>query len=252
MMSTRIAHLLVIGSLWFWSCSQPEVENPPKSVDHATLYQELLGIEHGLWTKDYDQAKNHSKNLDMILKNGYNLFCPEESAHIDGARMINAILVQDIGNKNYEKLMDDLRILKASIINMETDDDYDPYFAFLWRFEEEMYATTKVAIDPMLDLYEWNEFEDMVACMNQTWEPIRMHTPSPEILDNDPAKYKNQTVYKIYLENAMKTFNTAVTTNDYENYPLCESAEAVRNAYIDYINTFIQYSTGTEFFMAKI
>ena len=209
-------------------------------------------MEYALLNDNYDTAIHHADNLDALLKDGYKLFCPEESAQIDGARMTNRILVQNIQNKKTQDLLDDLRILKGTIIHLETDDDYDPYFAFLWRFEEDMHYATEIAMDPMLDLYEWNEFTYMVDCMNDSWAPLKMHYPSPEMLNNDPIKYKNQTIHKIYLEKAVDRFNTAVETADYIKYPLCESAEDVRNAYIEYLNSFIESIKMPNEFLAKL
>lgn len=251
-MSTNYFALIICLSIAFLSCSKTPPQKQMSVDEHVMIYQELLSMEYALLTKKHKQAIVHANSLDELLKNNYNLYCPNESDQIDGARMTNHILKENIANANTKDLLDDLRVLKATIINLETDDDYDPYFAFLWRFEEEMFAATKVAIDPMLDLYEWNEFEDMVYCMNQSWEPVRLHFPSPKFLDYDTAKYKNQTVYKIYLENALEQFNKSVNSDDYEKYPICESAEAVRSAYLDYIKTFIQSSIGSDLMLAKI
>lgn len=251
-MSTNNFAFILILSFLLWNCNSPQSQQQQSTDEHAMIYQELLGIEYALLTSKKDIAIDHSENLDEILKNGYNLFCSNESLKIDGARMTNNLLKQHIENNNTNDLLDELRLLKATIINLETDDDYDPYFAFLWRFEEEMYATTQVAIDPMLDLYEWNEFDNMVDCMNQVWEPLRLHSPSPEILDHDQEKIKTQTVHKIYLDKSIEHFNKAVKSTDYEVYPICESAEAVREAYIQYIKTFIQLSGSTDIMLAKM
>ncbi|MDF1698797.1 MAG: hypothetical protein P1U56_23285 [Saprospiraceae bacterium] len=251
MMSTRTI-LIIFCVSTFLACTK-EAPAPTNTIDDYTLiYQELLGVEYALLTQDHTEAVLHINSLDDLLKESYNLFCPEESAQLDGARLNNQILKQNILGKKTSSLFDDLRILKASIINLQTDDDYDPYFAFLWRFEEEMDYTTTIAMDPLLDLYEWNEFEDMVACMNQTWQPVRNHSPSPAALNYDPLLYKNQTVYKIYLENAVANFIKAVESNDYENFPLCENAEALRTAYIEYIKTFINSSEITDSFLAQL
>lgn len=237
----------------FESCIQNQQSIPfEPSNDYTLIYQEILSMEYALLNEDYDIVIHHSNNLDAVLKDGYKLFCPEESAQIDGARMTNRILVQHIQNRAYQDLLDDLRILKGTIIHLESDDDYDPYFAFLWRFEEDMHTATGIAMDPKLDLYEWNEFTYAVDCMNDSWTPLKMHFPSPEILNNDPVKYKKQTVHKIYLEKAIDKFNTAVRTADYEQYPLCETAEVVREAYVEYLNTFLESIRESDTFLARL
>jgi len=249
----RKTYFFIVLASIMWSCGNDQLQAPIASVnDQVLIYQELVNMEYALLISDYKQVKDHSSNLDDLLKEGYNLFCPEESSKIDGARLTNQILIQHIQNNENSKLSDDLRILKATIINLATDEDYDPYFLFLWRFEEDMDAATEVAIDPMLNLYEWNEFNDMVDCMNVSWQSVKMHRPSPDILNNDPEKYKNQSVHKIYLEQSIDNFNMAISQVDNLQYPLCEMAEGVREAYLEYIYTFNMYQIKDDTFLAKL
>ncbi len=242
--------LLIISALW--SCSKNNSQPLTSTDEHALIYQELLSMEYALLIDDYDLLTQHAESLDVLLKDSYNLFCPEESAQIDGARMTNQILVQHIDVESSATLLDDLRILKGTIINLVSDDEYDPFFAFLWRFEEDMYNTTEVAMDPMLDLYEWNEFEALAECMNDSWQPLKLHRPSAEILDYDPDKFKNQSIYKIYLEKAVEDFNQAVRSADYQQYPLCDVSEEVRKAYVAYIKSFIKGKVESDTFLAKL
>ena len=241
-------------ALCLGSCSQEQyLSTTSNSVDDQVLiYQELMRMEYALLTSDYKKLLVHSQDLDQVLRDNYNLFCPEESAQIDGARMSNKILAQNVKSKSKHHLLDDLRILKGTIVHLVSDEDYDPFFAFLWSFEEDMYFTTSIAMDPKLDLYEWNEFQVAVACMNESWKPLQIHRPSAEMLDNDPKKYKNQSVYKIYLEKALEEFNLAVSSADYIQYPLCDAAENVQRAYIDYIKTFIEQEVVDDTFMAQL
>lgn len=237
-------------AMLFVSCDQSASIEDNRPVDHTTIYQDLIQLEYSILNQDYETAAQHSKNVDKLLKENYNLFCPEESAQIDGARMSNRILAQHLADANRDKLLDDLRILKATIIHLSTDEDYDPYMAFLWRFEEDMYAATGVAIDPMLDLYEWNEFEVFVACMNESWYAVQHHQPSAALLDHDEAQYKNQSLHKIYLEKAIEDFNISVNEAGSEDFPLCESAESLRDAYTQYIKTFIENRLASDSFLA--
>ena len=246
-----ILFLLFTSAIWSCSKDQPK-STADNETDKVHIYQELLNMEYALLISDYTNLKYHSTHLDELLIDGYNLFCPAESNQINGARFTNKMLVKHVNNGQLHKLPDDLRILKASIINLETDDDYDPYFSFLWRFEEEMDAATQIAMDPMLDLLEWNEFTYRVDCMNNSWQSVKMHRPSPEILNHDPEKFKNQSVFKIYLKNAIEEFIKGVELADYEQYPLCELAEEVRKTYIAYIKTFIQDPIQDDSFLAKL
>ena len=252
MATTNKIFLFIFAIILVSSCTVDKPETTQITDGHTLIYQDLINMEYALLTQDYKSAEFYSDNLDTHLKDGYKLYCPDESAQIDGARLTNKIFAQHLEEKNLETLLDDLRILKGTVVSLVSDDDYDPFLAFLWRFEEDMYYATETAMDPMLDKYDWNEFKLMVDCMNDSWYPLQLHYPSPEILDHDEERFKNQTKYKIYLQKAIEKFNAAVETADYSKNPICEPAEDIRKAYLAYINTFIIRDTGKQDFMATL
>jgi len=251
----KFKSLLLIPGLAFFMMHCTTVEEPQTKVSKTSqvlVYQVLLNMEYAMLQEDYESVAEYSKSLEQILKGGYKLYCPSESTQIDGARMTNHLLASHLAKKNKNQLLDDLRILKGTIIYLSSDEDYDPYYGFLWRFEEDMFAATEIAADPMLDLYEWNEFQVFVACMNNSWQPLKMHYPSPELLNYDTEKYKAQTMKKIYLEKAVTQFNEIVDHADDDIYPLCDAAQDLREAYKSYIYTLIQSHNGTDHFMATL
>ena len=79
--------LLILG------CTTESNVQPLPTTNQADIYQELLLMEYNLLNKNYEATIQHSNTLDALLKDNYNLFCAEESAQIDGARMSNAILI---------------------------------------------------------------------------------------------------------------------------------------------------------------
>jgi len=65
-----------------------------------------------------------------------------------------------IADLNYQ--LDQLRLIKRDIYNIDTDQEIDFFVLYLWHYEEQMYHSTEIAMDPKLSLLEWREFVDEV------------------------------------------------------------------------------------------
>ena len=226
-------------SILFVACEKDESIFIDPSKRYNNLLQEMLNLEYSIYNEDVDGAIFYTNNIDKNLTKSYNLFCPEESSRIDAARLVNHILAKNIEQGQTQSAWNDFRGLKALIMNMKTEANHDPYLGLLWLFEEEMFVATSIAIDPMLKLYEYNEFEGIVNCMNTLWISVKTHQPSIDLVDGDYTRYKNQAIYKIYLGQVIDSFFVAVDSADWEDMPLCESAEHVREAYKNYIFSLI-------------
>jgi hypothetical protein len=212
----------------------------------------MLHLEYNLLSSEYQDATYNVQNIDHLLKVEYNMFCLGQSTQIDAARLVNHMIAQNINQNIKNGLLDDLRVLKSIILSLEVDDDFDPYLAYLWIFEEDMYEVTEVAMDPMLGLYEWNEFMVMVESMNMNWQTVLLHQPSTEIIYKDEIQNKNQSTYKIFLDKSIDSFNYAVQSDDYETHSLCDNAELLRMAYKDYIYSLINPPAENRKFLAKL
>jgi hypothetical protein len=151
-----------------------------------------------------------------------------------------------IKHKSEHWSLEELRDLKGQFIMMENKDDYNPFLFNLWKYEEAMYYTTKAAIDPMLDLYEWGEFQPLVTCMNQEWKSVISHYPALELFDSNRLSYKIQTLAKIRLQKTMDNFNIAVNSDDYINYDLCDYGFALRESYVQYLKTIVDQQSELE------
>ena len=222
-------------------------------IDDYSATQLLFStIEYDLYMDESTLANSHIKELKNSIDDNPNLFCTDELERLKNLVFDLDVYADQVLKESKYWSLDKLRFLKGQFMIMETKEDYDPYLYHLWSYEEEMYYTTKAAIDPALDLYEWGEFKLMVDCMNDDWEMVRLHYPSIELFGNNHLGYKIQTMAKIHLQESMNEFNTAVRSDDYIKYDLCEHGDALRESYIKYIKTFVAQEEELSPFLATL
>lgn len=209
-------------------------------VDDFSATQLLFSlIEYDLYIGESKLANNHINNLKNKIADNQKLFCIHESEGLKNLIVDLDMYADQVLKESKDWSLDKLRFLKGQYMIIETKEDYDPYLYHVWKYEEDMYYTTKAAIDPKLDLYEWCEFEMLVEGMNDDWEMVRLHYPSIDLFGNNHLGYKIQTMAKIHLQESMNQFNTAVRSDDYVKYDLCDHGDALRESYIEYIKTFV-------------
>jgi len=209
-------------------------------------------IEYDLYLEDRAQASFHASELRNTMQRSVKLYCDGTADRVTGLIADVDKYADQVLTENEPWSLEKLRDFKGQFILMQTDDDYDPYLYHVWRFEEEMYYTTKAAIDPMLDLYEWGEFKMMVDCMNEDWEMVKRHYPSIELFGSNTLGYKAQTMGKIHLQESINQFNIAVNSDDYITYDLCEHGERLREMYVQYIKTFVSKEESITPFIATL
>lgn len=223
----------------YLGCQEDSDDKEALTDSYTSLFLNLMGAEYELYQRDYKMADNYLNSIESTLKSSYNIFCLYEDFRIDGARLSIAQLQKKMRSRSRNANLDHLRGIKAQIVLLDTEEYFDPYFHYLWRFEEEMSMVTKAATDPMLGLYEWNEFEDMVACMNNQWQSVQLNYLSPVTFEYDPVQYKLQISEKINLDAAVKLFNLAVQDEDGAKYDLCDSGNRLEQSYFRYIKSMI-------------
>lgn len=242
-MKNFLKTLTVIVLISMAGCEQKPVvtfviANTPIDNFSATQLQ-FTKIEYSLYIRDKALACTHAKDLSSKIRSMNKIFCLEE---IEEVHMLITNIERyaiKVAIENVDRSLDQLRTLKGRFMMIQTVNDHNTYLYNIWRFEEEMYYTTKAAIDPMLGLYEWGEFEQMVECMNEDWQIVQLHHPSSALFENNGLAYKIQTMARIDLQKFITRFNQATKSDDYKTNGICEHAMALRESYIAYIKTFV-------------
>ncbi len=240
----------------FYSCeneSNNQTISYSEQIDDHSKTQLLFStIEYDLYVAEKELAKLHTIDLIDNIEISQKIYCQDENNDIKLLLEDLHIYADQVSNEPNHWSLEKLRELKGQYISLQTRDSYDPYLYQLWRFEEEMYYTTKAAMDPKLDLYEWGEFQMMVDCMNEDWQLVNLHYPSIELFGKNELGYKIQTMAKIHLQKSIEELNEAVRSDDYINYDLCNYATILREKYINYIKTFIAQEEELLPFLATI
>jgi len=232
-----LCYLLTLLTL-VYSCAEEPTAPPPVSTDlHIAMQQVITSIEYSLYKKDRSAAVEYLEDWIHLLNRCDDEFCAEDQAQFANLVSELATYHNSLQSAGQELALDRLRMLKAHFMNLNTVAPVQTYLYDLWKYEEDMYYATKTAMDPMLDLYEWNEFEAMTLCLTESWDRVQLHYPSLELLYEDQLAYKMQTLAKVELQAAMKQFDTAVKNDDYHTDTLAESAAHLRTSYIRYLMT---------------
>jgi len=231
-----------------FSCQEEEAPIQSENVSISDILLSLSRIEYALYTGDKELASSSLTNIESHLTLDRELISSSEE---ELQKIVENILymTNNISIPETGHLLDKLRTVKGLFMSLETDDDYDPYLYMIWQYEEEMYYTTKAAMDPMLDLFEWSEFEKTVDSMNEHWAVIMHHYPSKEIIDQSQEVYRNQISKKIRLDRSMKEFNYQVLSDHHEDNTLCEAAIELRASYINYLRTLLMIEDSTHLYL---
>lgn len=224
------------------SCADEPSSTAEHNIDrHQAMQLAISSIEYDLYVDDRVKASTHVEIWAHLLNTCDTEYCMEDEMQVQALVRNIAAYHRTVTGGSQELALERLRMLKAQFMNLNTTDNVETYLYDVWRYEEEMYYATKAAMDPMLDLYDWGEFEAMVICLNQLWDRVRRHYPSQQLLHNDQLAYRIQTVAKAELLQSMKKFNDAVSDEDYHTDQLSESASSLRSSYIGYLMTIVSY-----------
>lgn len=221
------------------------------SVIEPHLKAQLLlsSIEYDLYMLNKVEATYHSEDLHTIIVEDCDLFCTDQNEKkLLFLENLESYTLQIVHNDREQSLLQ-LRKLKSQFSDLNAAKYDDIFFQYLWNYEKIMYQTTTTAMDPMLDLLDWKEFEMMVICMNEEWNKLITRQAPLELFNNNNLAYKLQISSKIDLQYAIASFNQTVASDDYERFNLCDHAYQLRTKYIIYLQSITDQSNQVENFL---
>ena len=231
--------LLSIAIALNFGCQKDDSNTKLQQSNYSELHASILATEYAIYQKKDNDTKSHLKQIVEQIKNSDELFCPYQDIEIEAATYIATDLVENAKTKDQDYQLDQLRTLKTHIYNLNTNSEMDIFLLYLWDFEKQMHATTKAALDPKLDLYEWNEFVQLTECLSEAWQILNHHFPTPETLGYDAQKLKTQTLAKDDLEKALKKFASTVYKSNTRSEYLESVALNLREIYTAYIGSIV-------------
>lgn len=241
---------LIIILVSLFSCQSITEDEPVKAFVYTDALLAITEVEHAIYSENYDQANSILSELDILIMNCEDALCTKGEGDIESIISDVQYLENCDSQCDKDHRLDKLRVIKSKMMMLELDDEYDPYIFMLWQFEEDMYYASKAAMDPMLDLYEWDEFENMVLCMNENWNRVMYHYPSYETLGGDDGYYRNQVAKKIILNKQIEVFYRSVIDFQTEDDFVCVSAFKMREAYKTYLKALLMLEDPSNIYLA--
>lgn len=221
-------------------CGNIESDNYPIKGSYAELHTHILSAELSIYENDRNTAERYIQKIATLLNEEKGMFCAHQNNEIESTFEVVHNLKEKISFSDLNYQLEQLRLLKKLIFNLDTENEIDFYNLYLWNYEEQMYYSTKAAKVLKLDLYEWDEFMDEVKCLSESWAILNHHYPSPELLDYNQLRYKTQVVVKSELSNATKSFVTLVIHGQADVKIVSQSAEYLRKKYREYLSALVR------------
>lgn len=136
--------------------------------------------------------------------------------------------------------------VRYQMMDLRSQHGIDYYLDDVWEFEASLDLAEEVAVDQMLCLLDYCEFEDIVKDMNEQWkivEKAKIDVKLFNLNEEDLKVLKNQ---KKKLQEAIIVFNQAVEEMEGEN--LAMTATFLRQAYLEYLAGFGDFISSKHYY----
>ena len=118
----------------------------------------------------------------------------------------------------------------------------DEHLDALLVFGNDLLVTTETARDPMMDLYEWNEFMAQIESLKDSWKLLEDRKPTVELLRFNPIKIDSQMKLFDLLRQSINVFFESVENEEATTYDLCSNSDVLRQQYINYLSLLTSVS----------
>lgn len=232
------------------SCEKEEVNvvlNDMAALDRAFI-PVLVYVLEG----EMDAAKKSVFFLNhkwQKFQDKYKDLKPENEDWVEHFRMTNAWL-SDAYTAIDANVPEDAYLfldhVRYQMIDLRIQNDFDYFLDDIWEFEARLDLVEEVAVDQMLCLLDYCEFEEIVEDMNAGWEAVELSNGDLELFDIYGDKLRALNFGENELRTALEEFNLAVVEADGEN--LAITATLLKVAYLDYLSSFGDFISAKDYF----
>ncbi len=232
------------------SCEKKEVNvllQDMASFDRAFI-PVLFYVRHG----EMDNARKSVFFLNHTWKRfneKYKNLNPENDNWGEAFRMADAWLSDaytSIDASSPEDTYIFLDHVRYQMVELREQNNFEYFLDDVWEFEARLDLVEEVAVDQMLCLLDYCEFEYLVADMNDAWEVVEPTIVDVELFGLDGKKIKELNYNESKLKSALREFNLAVEEADGEN--LAVTAAFLRVAYLDYLSSYGDFISSKSYF----
>jgi hypothetical protein len=139
--------------------------------------------------------------------------------------------------------------VRYQMMDLRIKNDIDYYLDDVWEFEASLDLAEEVAVDQMLCLLDYCEFEDIVKDLNEQWKIMTKAKVAAELFDLNAEDLKVLKNKKEKLQAAIIVFNQAVEEMEREN--LAMTATFLRQAYLEYLAGFGDFISSKHYYASR-
>ena len=139
--------------------------------------------------------------------------------------------------------------VRYQMMELRNQNDIDYYLDDVWEFEARLDLAEEVAVDQMLCLLDYCEFEEIVKDLNEQWEIVQQAKVDAKLFDLDAEDLKILKDQRKKLQEAIIVFNQAVEEMEGEN--LAMTATFLRQAYLEYLAGFGDFISSKHYYASR-
>lgn len=139
--------------------------------------------------------------------------------------------------------------VRYQMMDLRLKNNIDYYLDDVWEFEASLDLAEEVAVDQMLCLLDYCEFEDIVKDLNDQWKIVTKAKVDAELFDLNTDDLKVLNNQKKSLQEAITVFNQAVQEMEGEN--LAMTATFLRQAYLEYLAGFGDFISSKHYYASR-
>lgn len=136
--------------------------------------------------------------------------------------------------------------VRYQMMDVRTQNKWDYFLDDVWEFEARLDVVEEAAVDQMMCLLEYCEFEDLVRDMNMAWKDVKVTNKDKNLFEMEEEEIKMFRSKQEEIEDALKHFNIAVAEAEGEN--LAIAATFLRVAYLDYLSSFGDFISAKHYY----
>lgn len=226
----------------FFSCTtDQESKELVNDISLNTLHQDIIYLEYLLLSDIRETAEQQAKTSIYHL-NELNSIIDSSSLHtFSNLDEYLTQLIQDLNNNNsYFSLQQKMDLIREEMIKLSFENK-NSFFLTHWIFDSKILPCIDISQDELLELYEWNEFELFVDCMNREWKIHEYQVYDYEFLLFSQNKIDKYILAKSELSLAIDKFNSVVYQDDDNQERLCVVGEKLKIKYLNYLESLVPF-----------
>lgn len=246
----KICILFVIIFSVASSCEE-KVENS-LTKDMVELDKSFVPVMYFVLQGDLREAKKSSfflKHTWGKMERKYKVLHPENDDWQESIRMTTAWLADAITAIDSNVQQDAFIFLdhvRYQLIELRRQQDIDYYLDYVWEFEASLDVVEEVAVDQMLCLLEYCEFEELVEDVNFAFQELKKAELDATLFEFEKIDLAEIRLREKRIAIALDNFNRAVAEADGEEVAV--TVTLLDQAYIDYLHSFGDFVNSQSYF----